>query len=161
MKGVFKCAKEDDERRFGSVTRSSLGRPPWIPNKYSGRLKLLSLGMPPSIPFSIKNHQFVLRLTIFWSLHALCAMLGASWSLLFYFSWALFAFHNKLEPNFRCVGEKHAPLYPRTQHRIFMLIFDVCVLYLLRSYCHVLLLAFMLIFLKSLCLVSCWNSLDF
>src|ERR1041385_884524 len=30
------------------------------------------LGMPPWIPFSINKHQFVLRLTIFLSLHALC-----------------------------------------------------------------------------------------
>ena len=43
---------------------------------------------------------------------------------------ALLDVHKKLEPSFLCVGEKHAPLHPRTQHRIFMLIFVVCVLYL-------------------------------
>src|ERR1041385_6315961 len=59
MKGVFKCAMEDDERRSRSVKRSSLGIHPCIPNKYSRRLKCLSLGMPPPIPFSINNHQFV------------------------------------------------------------------------------------------------------
>src|SRR3954453_20536101 len=95
MKGVFKCAREDDERRSGSVKRSSLGMPPCIPNKYSRRLKRLSLGMPPCIPFSINNYQFVFRSTIFLSLHALCAMLGASCSLFpFYFSLALLAVHN-------------------------------------------------------------------
>ena len=131
MKGVFKCAREDDERRCGSAKRSSLGMPPCTPKKYPRRLKCLSLGMPPCIPFSINNQQFVLRSTIFLSLHALCAMLGASCSLFpFQFSLALFAVHNKLEPSFLCVGEKHAPLHPRTQHRIFMLIFAVCVLYL-------------------------------
>src|ERR1044071_2941657 len=119
MKGVFKCAMEDDERRSWSVKRSSLGMPMCTPNKYSRRLKRLSLGMPPCIPFFIKNYQFVLgmpmctpnkysrrlkrlslgmppcipffinnyqfvpRSTIFLSLHALCAMLGASHSLLF------------------------------------------------------------------------------
>src|ERR1043165_4822157 len=86
MKGVFKCAKEDDERRSGSVKRSSLGMPLCTPNKYSRRLKHLSLGMPPCIPFSINNYNLVLRSTIFLSLHALCAMLGASRSLLLVFS---------------------------------------------------------------------------
>src|SRR3954471_441758 len=47
MKGVFKCAMEDDERRSWSVKRSSLGMPMCTPNKYSRRLKRLSLGMPP------------------------------------------------------------------------------------------------------------------
>src|SRR3954466_12240459 len=83
MKGVFKCAREDDERRSGSVKRSRLVMPPCIPKKYSRRLKRLSLGMPPCILFFINNHQFVPRCTIFLSLHALCAMLGASRSLLF------------------------------------------------------------------------------
>src|ERR1041384_4086723 len=46
MKGVFKCAMEDDERRSWSVKRSSLGIPMCTPNKYSRRLKCLSLGMP-------------------------------------------------------------------------------------------------------------------
>src|ERR1044072_2015408 len=47
MKRVFKCAMEGDERRYRSVKRSSLGRPKCTPNKYSRRLKGLSLGMPP------------------------------------------------------------------------------------------------------------------
>src|SRR3954469_25830643 len=98
MKGAFKCAMQDDERRSRSVKSSSLGMPPCIPNKYSRRLKRLSLGMPPCIPFSFNNHQFVLRLTIFLSLHALCAMLGASRSkVLFLVSLVLLAGHNKLD----------------------------------------------------------------
>ena len=41
-------------KRFRSVKRSSLGMmPPCTPKKYSRRLKRLSLGMPPCIPFSI------------------------------------------------------------------------------------------------------------
>src|SRR4051812_31812449 len=129
MKGVFKCAKKDDERRSRSVKRSSLGMPPCKPKKYSRRLKRLSLGMPQCIPFSINNYQFVLRSTIYLSLHAFYAILGVSCSLLFS-SLAFLVVHNKLEPNFLCVGEKHAPLYPRTHHRIFILIFALCVLYL-------------------------------
>src|SRR4051812_46094815 len=98
MKGVFKCANEDDERRSGSVKGSSLGMPPCTPNKYSRRLKCLSLGMPPCIPFSINNHQFVLLHTIFLSIHMLCAMLRASHSLLFsliFLLLVLFSSHNK------------------------------------------------------------------
>src|ERR1041385_5918410 len=108
MKGVFKCAREDVEKRFRSVKRSSLGMPPCIPKKYSRRLKRLSLGMPPCIPFSINNYKFVFRFTIFLSLHALCAMLGASRSwVLFLVFLALLAVHNNLEPSFLCVREKH------------------------------------------------------
>src|SRR3954468_128072 len=83
MKGVLKCGMEDDERRSWSVQRSSLEVKMCTPNKYSRRLKRLSLGMPPCILFFINNHQFVPRCTIFLSLHALCAMIGASRSLLF------------------------------------------------------------------------------
>src|SRR4051812_39027574 len=77
----------------------ALGHPPnrcpMHPKKYSRRLKRLSLGMPPCIRFSINNHQFILLHTIFFSLHALCAMLGA------YFFYFLVCFifldvHNKL-----------------------------------------------------------------
>src|SRR3954452_1715360 len=111
MKGVLKCAMEDDERRSWSVKRSSLGMPMCTPNKYSRRLKRLSLGMPPCIPFFINNYQFVPHCTIFLSLHALCAMLGASRSLLFLVCLDLFAVRRKPDPNLLfCVGEKHAPL---------------------------------------------------
>src|SRR3954462_8089215 len=80
----------------------------------------------------------------------------------FYFYLALLAAHKKLEPSFLCVGEKHAPLPKfRTQHRTFHA-YLCCVCSLsFRSYCHFLLLAFMLIFLKRFCLVCCWNSLEF
>src|SRR3954451_3452881 len=110
MKGVFKCAMEHDERRSWSVKRSSLGMSMCTPNKYSRRLKRLSLGMPPCIPFFINNYQFVPRSTIFLSLHVLCAMLGASRSLIFLVSFALFAVVTSSTPAFFCVGAKHAPL---------------------------------------------------
>src|ERR1041384_7201072 len=138
MKRVFKCAREDDERRLRSVKRSSLGMPPCTPKKYSRRLKRLSLGMPPCIPFSIDNYQFVSRFTIFLSLHALCAILGASHlRFCFQFYLALLAVHNKLDPSFLCVGEKHAPLPKfRTQHRIFP-VYLCCVRSLsFHSCCH-------------------------
>ena len=46
----------------------------------------------------------------------LCALLGASYSLVFsfvQFSLALFAGHNKLGHSMLCFGERHAPLLPR------------------------------------------------
>ena len=116
MKRVFKCAKEDDKRRFRSANILSLGMPPAPRKKYSRRLKRLSLGMPPCIHFFINNYQFVLFHTIFLLLHMLCALLGASCSLLLcfaLFSLILFAGHNKLDPSIPCLGEKHAPLLPR------------------------------------------------
>src|SRR4051812_28232276 len=105
MKGVFKCAAEGDERRSWSVKCSSLWMPPCIPKKNSRRLKRLSLGIPPCIPFSIKNYQFVPRSTLFVSLHVLCAKLEASRSFVLKFYFDFLAVHNKLEPNFLCVGE--------------------------------------------------------
>src|SRR3954465_14340072 len=129
MKGVFKYAMEDDEIRSGRVKISSLGMPPCTPNKYPRRLKRLILQMPPCIPFSINNHQFVLFHTIFLSLHVLCGILGAS-CIYFLVCLLFLAVHKKLDPSLHCLGEKHTPLHPRTQHRIFMLIFVVCVLYL-------------------------------
>src|ERR1041385_345216 len=136
MKGVFKCAREDDKRRFRRVKLSSLGMPPYTPKKYPSTLKHLNLGMPPCIPLSINNYQFVLRSTIFLSLHALCAMLGASCSLfLFSFSLALLSVHNKLDPSLHCLGERHAPLHCRTQHRLASLSSCVCSLSF-HSCCH-------------------------
>ena len=135
MKGVFKCAKEDDERRSGSVKSSSLGMPPCAPKKYSRRLKRLSLGMPPCIPFFINNHQFVLLHTIFLSIHMLWAMLGASRSFLFsllFFVLVLFAVNNKLDPSLPCLGEKHAPLLPRMLI-LFIPIFVECSLLFLAA----------------------------
>src|SRR3954469_21193460 len=111
MKGVFKCAMEDDERRSWSVKHSILGIPMCTPNKYSRILKRLSLGMPPCIPFFINNYQFVPRCTILLSLHALCTMLGVSRSLPFLrFVFAFLAIVTSWTPALFCVGEKHAPL---------------------------------------------------
>src|SRR3954467_967506 len=110
MKGVFKCAKEDDERRSGSVKRSSLGMPTCTPKKYSRRFKCLSLGMPPCIPFSINDHRFVLLHTIFVSLHVLCAILGAS-CIYFLVYLLLLVVHNKIDHSLHCLGEKHTPLH--------------------------------------------------
>src|SRR3954470_16138982 len=130
MKEVFKCAKEDDKRRFRSVKCSSLGMPPCTPKKYSRRLNHLSLGMPPCIPFSIKNYQFVLPSTISLSLHALCAMLGASCSLLFSFLYLCLLFITSYNPAL-FVWERNT-FHFILEHVIGFscLCFAMCVLYL-------------------------------
>src|ERR1043165_5414330 len=111
MKGVFKCAMEDDERRFRSVKSSSLGMPMCTPNKYSRRLKRLSLGMPPRHPLL---HQ---QSSVCPSLHYIfitsCVMCFA-WSVSLFTFLGLFCFpccSNKSDPCLLfCVGERHAPL---------------------------------------------------
>src|ERR1041384_5463977 len=111
MKGVFKCAMEDDERRSWSVKRSSLGIPMSTPNKYSWILKCLSLGMPPMHPLL---HQ---QSSVCPSLHYIfitsCVM-SYAWSVSLFTFLGLFCFlfcSNKLDPNsLFCVGEKRAPL---------------------------------------------------
>src|SRR3954466_13207886 len=110
MKGVFKCAREHDERRLRSVKRSSLGMPPCIPKKYSMRLKRLSLGMPPCIPFSIKIiSSSLVSLYFYHFMHYVLCLEHLALRFYFYFSLALLAVHNKLDPVLLCVGEKHAP----------------------------------------------------
>src|SRR3954463_13564528 len=109
MKGVFKCAIYGDERRPWSVKRSSLGMPPCTPNKYSRRIKRLSLGIPcasPS-PSTIISSSLVPLYFYHFMRNVLCLERLA---LYFVVSLAFLAICNKLEPNFICVVEKHAPL---------------------------------------------------
>src|SRR4051812_23573099 len=63
-------------------------------------------GCPPCIPFFINNYQFVPCCTIFLSLHALCAMLGASQSLVFLGFFCFSCCSNKLDPNFLLCGRE-------------------------------------------------------
>src|ERR1041385_1509447 len=93
--------------------------PPCIPKKYSRRLKRLSLGCPRASPSPSKIISSSLVSLYFYHFmhYVLCLERLA---LRFYFSLALLAVHNKLEPRFLCVGEKHTPLpKSRTQHRTF------------------------------------------
>src|ERR1043165_9145414 len=107
MKGVSMCAMEDDERRSWSVKRSSLGMPMCTPNKYSRRLKLLSLGMPPMHP--ILHQQLSVCLSLHYIFITSCVMCFA-WSVLLFTFLGLFCFlccSNTLDPNLLfCVGEK-------------------------------------------------------
>src|ERR1041385_6486034 len=92
MKGVFKCAMEDDERRSRSVKRSSLGMPPVHPLLHQ------QLSVCPSL-----HYIFITS----------CVMCFA-WSVSLFTFLGLFFFlccSNKLDPNLLfCVGEIHAPL---------------------------------------------------
>src|ERR1043165_7391972 len=100
-----------DERRSRSVKRSSLGMPKCTPNKYSRRLKLLRLGMPPRHP--LLHQQSSVCLSLHYIFIASCVMCFA-WSVPLFTFLGLFCFDfysNKLDPNLLfCVGEKHAPL---------------------------------------------------
>src|SRR3954466_10716319 len=106
MKGVFKCAKEGDERRSWSVKRSGLGMLPCTPNKYSRILKRLSLGMPLVHP--LLHQQLSVRPSfhyIFITSYVMCY----AWSVLlftFYIYLALLAVSNKLEPSFLLCGRE-------------------------------------------------------
>src|SRR3954467_4900736 len=111
MKGVFKCAMEGDERRSRSAKRSRLGMPKCTPNKYSNRLKRLSLGMPLMHP--LLHQQSSVCLSLHYIFITSCVMCFA-WSVSLFTFLGLFCFlccSNKLDPNLLfCVGEKHAPL---------------------------------------------------
>src|ERR1041385_9059061 len=87
MKGVFKCAREDDERRSRSVKRSGLGMPPCIPKKYSRRLKASKLGDAPVHP--LLHQQLSVRLSFHYSFITSCVMCYA-WSVLLFISFLVF-----------------------------------------------------------------------
>src|SRR3954462_2002071 len=106
MKGVFKCAMEDDERKSRSVKRSSLGMPLCTPNKYSRRLKHLSLGMPPMHP--ILHQQSSVRPSLHYIFITSCVTCYA-WSVSLFTFLGLFCFlccSNKLDPSFLLCGRE-------------------------------------------------------
>src|ERR1043165_2612440 len=106
MKGVFKCAMEDYERRSCSVKRSSLGMPMCTPNKYSRRLKRLSLEMPLVHP--LLRQQLSIRPSLHYIFITSCVMCYAwSVSLFTFLSFFCFAcYSNKLDPNFLLCGRE-------------------------------------------------------
>src|ERR1041385_2527504 len=79
------------------------------------------LGDAPLHP--LLHQQLSIRLSFHYIFITSCVMCYA-WSVSLFtflrFVFALLGVHNKLEPSFLCVGEKHGPLSKsRTQHRIF------------------------------------------
>src|SRR3954470_2552675 len=108
------------------------------------------LGYAPVHP--LLHQELSVRPLFHYIFITLCVMCYA-WSVLlftFFSSLVLLAVLNKLEPSFLCVGEKHAPLYPRTHHRIFMLIFAMCVLYLFVATVMLSSYVFMFIFFQEI-----------
>src|SRR3954464_11050744 len=85
--------------------------PMCTPNKYSRRLKRLSLGMPPMQP--LLHQQSSVCLSLHYIFITSCVRCFA-WSVSLFTFLVLFCFLcccNKLDPNLIfCVGEKHAPL---------------------------------------------------
>src|SRR3954469_15509283 len=107
MKGVSKCAREND-KKIQECQTLKLGDAPMHSQEIFKKTQASKLGDAPAHPLLHQHYRFVFRSTIFLSLHVLCAMLGAS---CFQFSFLVFlAFHNESELSFLCVGEKHAPL---------------------------------------------------
>src|SRR3954462_13820410 len=94
------------------------GCPHASPTNIQGDSSISAWGCPrasPS-PSTIISSSFISLYFYHFMCYVLCLERLA---LRFYFSLAFLAVHNKLEPNFLCAGEKHAPLSKyRTQHRI-------------------------------------------
>src|SRR3954463_14647653 len=128
MKGVFKCAKEDDERNPGVSNTQAWGCP-MNPQEIFKETQESKLGDAPSAspsPSTIISSSF----STLYFYHFICYVLYLE-RLAFTFLVYLFlhAIHNKLDPILHCLGEKHAPLHPRTQHR-FSCLSLMCVLYI-------------------------------
>ena len=79
MKGVFKCAREDDKKIQEGQTLK-LGDAPMHPQEIFKKTQASKLGDAPMHP--LLHQQLSVRLSFHYifSLHALCAMLGASCS---------------------------------------------------------------------------------
>ena len=106
-----------------------LGDAPMHPQEIFKETQASKLGDAPVHP--LLHQQSSVRPSpcyIFINSYVMCY----AWSVLhlpFQFVLVLLAVHNKLDPSLHCLGEKHAPLHPRTQHR-FSCLFFLCVLYL-------------------------------
>src|SRR4051812_17078454 len=88
------------------VSKSQAWGCAWNPQEMFKETQASRLGDAPMHPL-LHNHQFVPRCTIFLSLHALCAMLGASRSLLFLVCFALFAVVTSQTPTYSFVWERN------------------------------------------------------
>src|ERR1044071_8504318 len=102
----WKVMKEDS-----GVSNTQAWGCPCTPNKYSRRLKRLSLGIPPMHP--LLHQQSSVCPLLHYIFITSCVMWYA-WSVSLFTFLGLFCFlccSNKLDPNLLfCVGEKHASL---------------------------------------------------
>src|SRR4051812_39914957 len=100
MKGVFNCAKEDDERRSGSVKLSSLGMP-HAPQEIFKETQASKLGDAPVHP--LLHQQLSVRPSFHYIFITSCVMCYA-WSVSLFTFLVFIVVHKKLEPKFLCVG---------------------------------------------------------
>ena len=152
MKGVFKCAREDD-KKIQECQTLKLGDAPMHPQEIFKETQASKLGDAPVHPLLHQHYQFVFRFAIFLSLHVLCAMLGAS---CFQFSFQFFITSRNSAS--LCGRETRSTSTQNITQNFHVYPCCVCSLSF-NSYYHALLLVFMLIFSKSFCLVGCLNSL--
>ena len=126
MKGVFKCAREDD-KKIQKCQPLKLGDALVHPQEIFKKTQASKLGDAPRA--SPSPSTLSVRLPFHYIFITSCVMCYA-WSVLLLVSFLFsLAFNNESELSFLCVGEKHAPLQTRTYRRIFMSIFAMCVLY--------------------------------
>ena len=153
MKGVFKCAREDD-KKIQECQALKLGDAPVHPQEIFKETQASKLGDAPVHPLLYQQSSVCPSpCYIFITSYVMCY----AWSVplfTFQFVLVLLAVHNKSEPILPCLGEKHAPFHSRTQHRFS------CLSLSLLSQCHAQLLVFMLYLSKSYYLGCFWNSLQ-
>ena len=108
MKGVFKCAREDD-KKIQECQTLKLGDAPMHPQEIFKETQASKLGDAPVHP--LLHQQLSVRLSFHYIFITSCVMCYA-WSVLLLVFFLVF--HNESELSILYVGEKHAPLLPRT-----------------------------------------------
>src|SRR3954469_9582671 len=111
MKGVFKCAREDDEK-IQECQALKLGDAPMHPQEIFNKTQASKLGDAPRA--SPSPSTLSVRLSFHYIFITSCAMCYAWSVLLLVFLLVSLAFNNESELSFLFVGEKNAPLLLRT-----------------------------------------------
>src|ERR1041385_1549361 len=108
-------------REFSSVRRKMM-------KEDSGVSSAQAWGCPhaPPSPSTIISSSF----SMLYFYHFICYVLNLERPALYFLVYlVLLVVHNKLDPSLHCLGEKHAPLHLRTQHRLACLSFLLCVFF--------------------------------
>ena len=108
MKGVFKCAREDD-KKIQECQTLKLGDAPVHPQEIFKKTQASKLGDAPRA--SPSPSTLSVCLPFHYIFITSCVMCYA-WSVLLLVFFLVF--HNESELSVLYVGEKHAPLLPRT-----------------------------------------------
>src|SRR3954462_15317876 len=135
----------------GVSSAQAWGCPHAPPRNIQGDSSVYAWGCPrasPS-PSTIISSSF----SMLYFYHFICYVLNLErLSLSFLVCLVLLAIHNKLDPSLHCLGEKHAPLHRRTQHRLACLSFFLCVFYIFSYLLSCLALSIHAYIFKSFCL---------